>query len=130
MEIKVGDLVIHELAPNYYKLVVIDHIDPVKNVTIVRVLMEGTKQECEQIKKNITMQTKVHIFKGVRITQYVYYNNELQCWRFRSSNNTKWHTINNSQASKMFNLWSGRYGRYTVVTVNNFKEREREYSCL
>lgn len=76
------------------------------------------------------METKLHIFKGVQISQYVYYNNELQCWRFCSSTSTKWHTINNNQVSKMFNSWSGRYGRYTVVTVNNFKEREREYSCL
>lgn len=51
METKVGDLILHRIAPSYYKLVVIDYIDPVKNVTVVRVLMEGTKQECERIKK-------------------------------------------------------------------------------
>ncbi|QPB12096.1 hypothetical protein PQD09_gp75 [Providencia phage PSTCR4] len=59
MEIKVGDLVIHELAPNYYKLVAIDHIDIIKGATIVRVLMEGTKEQCEQIKAEYGMETKL-----------------------------------------------------------------------
>lgn len=75
------------------------------------------------------METKLHIFKGVQITQYVYYNYELQCWRFRSSISTKWHTIDKRQASKMFLCWRGSE-RYHIVKVNNFKEREREYSCL
>lgn len=123
MEIKVGDLVIHELAPDYYNLVVIDHIDIIKGVTIVRVLMEGTKEQCEQIKAEYGMETRIHIFKGVRVTQYVYYNSELQCWRFRSSISTEWHTIDRNQVSKMFKCWTKHFGRYTSVLVNNFKEK-------